>query len=157
MAETLPYIPEGMTAVTPHLVCDDAAAAIAFYIAAFGATEQARMPGPGGKIMHAMIAIDGSTVMLVDEFPEWGVRGPKALGGSPVTIHLFVKDVDAFVARAVKAGATVTMPVDDMFWGDRYGKIVDPFGHHWSVATPKRKVSMEEAVAAMQAMDPSKP
>ena len=83
MAETLPYIPEGMTAVTPHLVCDDAAAAIAFYIAAFGATEQARMPGPGGKIMHAMIAIDGSTVMLVDEFPEWGVRGPKALGRLP--------------------------------------------------------------------------
>ena len=100
--------------------------------------------------MHAMIRIGDSAVMLVDEMPEWGALGPKALKGSPVTIHLYVEDVDAFVARAVKAGAKVTMPVADMFWGDRYGKIEDPFGHHWSVATHVRDVSMEEAQQAMQ-------
>lgn len=143
-------IPEGMHSVTPHLVCAGAADAIEFYKKAFGAVEEARLPGPQGKIMHAMIRIGDSAVMLVDEMPEWGALGPKALKGSPVTIHLYVEDVDAFVARAVKAGAKVTMPVADMFWGDRYGKIEDPFGHHWSVATHVRDVSMEEAQQAMQ-------
>ncbi|HJQ62402.1 MAG TPA: VOC family protein [Burkholderiales bacterium] len=143
-------IPEGMHSVTPHLVCAGAADAIDFYKKAFGAVEEARLPGPQGKIMHAMIRIGDSAVMLVDEMPEWGALGPKALKGSPVTIHLYVEDVDAFVARAVKAGAKVTMPVADMFWGDRYGKIEDPFGHHWSVATHVRDVSMEEAQQAMQ-------
>ena len=102
--------------------------------------------------MHAMIRIEGSAVMLVDEMPEWGALGPKALKGSPVTIHLYVADVDAFVQRAVDAGAKITMPVADMFWGDRYGKLEDPFGHQWSVATHLRDVSMEEAQQAMHKM-----
>jgi len=145
-------IPEHMHSVTPHLVVAGAANAIEFYKKAFGATEEARLPGPGGKIMHAMIRIDGSAIMLVDEMPEWGALGPKALKGSPVTIHLYVEDADAFVARAVKAGAKVTMPVADMFWGDRYGKIEDPFGHHWSVGTHVRDVTPEEAERAMKEM-----
>ena len=145
-------IPEGMHSVTPHLVCAGAADAIEFYQKAFGAVEEARLPGPQGRIMHAMIRIGDSAVMLVDEMPEWGALGPKALKGSPVTIHLYVQDVDAFVARAVKAGAKVTMPVADMFWGDRYGKLEDPFGHHWSVGTHMRDVSKEEMQQAMQAM-----
>jgi uncharacterized glyoxalase superfamily protein PhnB len=145
-------IPEGMHSVTPHLVCAGAAEAIEFYKKAFGAVEQARLPGPQGKLMHAMIRIGDSAVMLVDEMPEWGALGPKALKGSSVTIHLYVDDADAFVARAVKAGAKVTMPVADMFWGDRYGKLEDPFGHHWSIGTHMRDVSMEEMQQAMRAM-----
>jgi uncharacterized glyoxalase superfamily protein PhnB len=146
-----------MHAVTPHLVCAGAADAIEFYKKAFGATEEARLPGANGKLMHAMVRINGSAVMLVDEMPEWGALGPKSLKGSPVTIHLYVEDVDAFVERAVKAGATVTMPVADMFWGDRYGKLEDPFGHHWSVATHVRDVSMDEAMEAMKAMGGQQP
>jgi uncharacterized glyoxalase superfamily protein PhnB len=141
-----------MNTVTPHLVCAGAADAIEFYKNAFGATEEARLPGPDGKIMHAMIRIGDSPVMLADEMPEWGSVGPKALHGSPVTIHLYVDDVDEFVERAERAGAKVTMPVDDMFWGDRYGKLDDPFGHHWSIATHKRDVSAEEMQKAMQEM-----
>jgi len=110
-----------------------------------------RLPGPQGKLMHAMLRIGDSAVMLVDEFPDYGSFGPKSLKGSPVTIHLYVEDVDATVKRAVAAGAKITMPVDDMFWGDRYGKIEDPFGHHWSVATHIRDVSPEEMQAAMHA------
>ena len=128
-------IPQGMHSVTPHLVCAGAAKAIDFYKQSFGAHETARMPGPDGKLMHAAVRIGDSTVMLADEMPEWGSLGPKSLKGSPVTIHLYVDDVDSFVARAVKAGAKVTMPVADQFWGDRYGKLEDPFGHQWSVAT----------------------
>lgn len=145
-------IPQGMHSVTPHLICAGAARAIDFYVKAFGATESARLPGPDGRLMHAAVRIGDSTVMLVDEMPEWGALSPKSLKGSPVTIHLYVDDVDAFVARAVKAGAKVTMPVEDAFWGDRYGKLEDPFGHHWSVATPVREVSMEEAQKAMNQM-----
>ncbi|HEY3597762.1 MAG TPA: VOC family protein, partial [Paraburkholderia sp.] len=105
------------------------------------------------KLMHASLKIGDSTLMLVDEMPDCGgALGPKALKGSPVTIHLYVDDVDATVARAVAAGAKVTMPVDDMFWGDRYGQLEDPFGHRWSVATHKREVSAEEMQAAMQEM-----
>jgi uncharacterized glyoxalase superfamily protein PhnB len=141
-----------MHTVTPHIVCAGAAQAIEFYQKAFGATEEARLPGPDGKLMHAMIRINGSAVMLVDENPEWGMLGPKSLKGTPVTIHLYVEDADAFVARAEQAGAKVTMPVADMFWGDRYGKIEDPFGHHWSVGTHVRDVSMEEAQQAMRKM-----
>jgi uncharacterized glyoxalase superfamily protein PhnB len=143
---------EGMHSVTPHLVCKGAAEAIEFYKKAFGAVEQARLPGPDGRIMHAAVLIGDSTVMLVDEMPEWGALGPKSLKGSPVTIHLNVEDADAAVARAVKAGAKVTMPVAEQFWGDRYGKIEDPFGHHWSVAHPVKEVSMEEARKAMLSM-----
>jgi PhnB protein len=145
-------IPQGMHSVTPHLICAGAAKAIDFYKQAFGAEETARLPGPDGRLMHAAVRIGDSTVMLVDEMPEWGALGPKSLKGSPVTLHIYVEDVDAFVARAVKAGAKVTMPVEDAFWGDRYGKLEDPFGHHWSVATPVREVSMEEARKAMNQM-----
>lgn len=144
-------VPEGMHTVTPHLVCAGAADAITFYRQAFGAVELGRLPGPQGKLMHAMLRIGDSAVMLVDEFPDYGSFGPKSLKGSPVTIHLYVEDVDATVKRAVAAGAKITMPVDDMFWGDRYGKIEDPFGHHWSVATHIRDVSPEEMQAAMNA------
>jgi PhnB protein len=146
-------IPQGMHSVTPHLVCAGAAKAIDFYVKAFGATEQARIPGPDGRLMHAAVRIGDSTVMLVDEMPEWGALGPKSLKGSPVTIHLYVEDVDGFVERAVKAGAKVTMPVADQFWGDRYGKLEDPFGHHWSVATHQREPSMEEMQKAMREME----
>jgi uncharacterized glyoxalase superfamily protein PhnB len=151
-AKKVKPVPDDMHAVTPHLVCAGAAEAIEFYKKAFGATEEARLAGPDGRLMHAMIRINGSAVMLVDEMPEWGAVGPKTLKGSPVTIHLYVEDADAFVARAIKAGAKVTMPVADMFWGDRYGKLEDPFGHHWSVGTHVRDVSMEEAQKAMQTM-----
>ena len=145
-------VPEGMHSVTPHLICAGAADAIEFYKKAFGAVEEARLPGPGGKLMHAMIRIGDSAVMLVDEMPEWCAMGPKALKGSPVTLHLYVENADATFERAVKAGAKVTMPLEDQFWGDRYGKLEDPFGHHWSVATHVREVSMEEAQQAMKKM-----
>ena len=151
MANVKP-IPEGMHSVTPHLVCAGAANAIEFYKQAFGAVEGGRLPGSDGRLMHAMIRIGGSAVMLVDEMPEWGALGPKALKGSSVTIHLYVDDVDAVVARAVKAGAKVTMPVAEQFWGDRYGKLEDPFGHHWSVATHVRDVTPEEMQRAMKEM-----
>ena len=149
-------IPEGMHSVTPHLVCAGAAEAIDFYKKAFGATEVARLPGPDGKLMHGAVRIEGSVVMLVDENPQWGALGPKALKGSPVTIHVYATDVDAFVARAVKAGAKVIMPIDDMFWGDRYGIIEDPFGHHWSVATHVRDVKPEDMSEAMRNAAPPK-
>ena len=145
-------VPAGMHSVTPHLVCAGAAEAIEFYKKAFGAVEMARLPAPQGKLAHAIIRIGDSAVMLVDEFPEMSMLGPKSLKGSPVTIHLYVDDADAFVARAVKAGAKVTMPVDDMFWGDRYGTLEDPFGHRWSVGTHVRDVSMEEMQQAMKKM-----
>lgn len=137
-------IPEGMHTVTPHLVCSDAAKAIEFYRQAFNATEMIRVPGPGGKLIHACIRIGDSLVMLVDENPQWDCLSPLTLKGSPVMIHLQVEDVDAVFNRAVKAGATVMMPVDDMFWGDRYGSVKDPFGHQWSIATHIRDVSPEE-------------
>jgi uncharacterized glyoxalase superfamily protein PhnB len=137
-------IPAGMHTVTPHLVCAGAAEAIEFYKKAFGAVELMRLPGRQGRLMHACILIGDSPVMLVDEMPEWGSFGPKSLKGSPVTIHLFVENVDAVMASAVNAGAKVTMPVADMFWGDRYGKVEDPFGHYWSVATHMRDLSPQE-------------
>jgi uncharacterized glyoxalase superfamily protein PhnB len=145
-------VPDGTHTVTPHLVCAGAADAIEFYKKAFNAVELVRFALPQGRLMHACIRIGDSQVMLVDEMPEWGAFGPKSLKGSPVTIHLQVEDVDAVVARAVGAGAKITMPVDDMFWGDRYGKLEDPFGHHWSVATHIRDVSPEEMQQAMQKM-----
>jgi PhnB protein len=145
-------IPDGMHTVTPHLVCAGAADAIEFYKKGFDAVEVGRMAGPQGKLIHAMLRIGDSAIMLVDEFPEWGSFGPKSLKGSPVTIHLYVEDVDAFVKHAVAAGAKITMPIDDMFWGDRYGKLEDPFGHHWSVATHIRDASQEEMRQAMQKM-----
>lgn len=142
-------IPDGMHSITPHLVCAGAAKAIEFYKAAFGAQETGRLAGPDGKIMHASVKIGDSHVMLVDEAPEWGALSPKTLKGTPVTIHLYVDDVDAVYAQAVKAGATPAMPVQDMFWGDRYGTVLDPFGHSWSIATHKQDLSYEEIRANM--------
>jgi PhnB protein len=143
-------IPEGMHKVTPHLVCAGAADAIEFYKKAFNAVEIGRTAGPQGKLLHGLIRIGDSKVMLVDEFPDWGSFGPKSLKGSPVTMHLYVEDVDAFVAHAAAAGAKITMPLQDVFWGDRYCKLEDPFGHHWSVATHVREVSPEEMQQAAQ-------
>ena len=145
-------IPDGMHSLTPHLICAGAADAIEFYKRAFNAVDLARLPGPDGKLMHAAVRIGDSTLMLVDENPQWGALGPKALKGSPVTIHLYVGDVDATVAQAVAAGAKITMPVADMFWGDRYGQLEDPFGHRWSVATHMRDLSAEEIKQGMAKM-----
>lgn len=153
-SKTVKSIPDGMHSVTPHLVCDGAAAAIEFYKKAFDATEVGRMAGPDGRLMHAQITIGDSAVMLVDENPQFGMRGPRSLNGTPVTIHLYVADADAFVERAVAAGAKVIMPLADMFWGDRYGVLEDPCGHHWSVATHQRDVSPEEMSQAMKSAPP---
>jgi uncharacterized glyoxalase superfamily protein PhnB len=137
-------IPEGYHSLTPHLVCEGAAKAIAFYQQAFGAVELDRMPGPGGRIMHATLRIGDSLVMLCDDFPEYGSRGPQALQGSPVVIHLYVPDADAVWERALAAGGKPLMPLGDTFWGDRYGQLVDPFGHRWAVATHVRDMTLEE-------------
>ena len=140
-------IPEGMHSVTPHLVCADAAKAIEFYKKAFNASELFRLDGTAGKLMHACIQIGDSRVMLADEFPEWNSVGPKTLKGTPVTLHLYVEDADKAFNQAINAGAAVKMPLADMFWGDRYGIIVDPFGHNWSIAMHVRDVSIEEMQA----------
>jgi uncharacterized glyoxalase superfamily protein PhnB len=145
-------IPDGFHALTPHLVCAGAADAIGFYVKAFGAVELMRMPGPGGKLIHASVRIGDSVLMLVDEMPEWGALGPLALKGSPVTIHLYVDDCDAAVAQAVAAGATVKMPAADMFWGDRYAQLQDPFGHLWSIATHQRDLTPEQMQQEMGKM-----
>lgn len=137
-------IPPDMHTITPHLVCAGAAEAIEFYKKAFGAIEGSRLPAPDGKLMHANIRIGDSTLMLVDERPEWDSLGPAALGGSPVTIHLYVEDVDTVMAQAEAAGAQVTMPAADMFWGDRYGQLLDPFGHRWSIATHVRDLTFDQ-------------
>ncbi|MCH8273549.1 MAG: VOC family protein [Armatimonadetes bacterium] len=139
-------IPDEYTGITPHLVVDGAADAIDFYKKAFGAEEISRNPAPDGKkLMHAAINVAGSTVYLCDDFPEWGpVRSPTALGGTSVTIHQYVEDADAAVARAEAAGAIVKMPVQETFWGDRYGTVADPFGHERSFATHVRDMTPEE-------------
>lgn len=147
---TVDPIPEGMHSVTPHLVCNGAAEAIEFYKKAFGAVELGRMPMPDGKLGHAMIRIGDSAIMLADEFPQWGSVGPMTLKGTPVTVHLYVDNADQQFERAVAAGAQVRMPLADMFWGDRYGVLEDPFGHRWSIATHVRDVAPEEMAAAMQ-------
>ena len=151
MPEQVKRVPEGFHTVTPHLVIRDAAKAIDFYTRAFGAEELVRMPGPEGKLMHAEIKIGDSILMISDEFLEWGAKGPEAIGGSPVTINLYVEDSDAVFNRAVEAGATVRMPLADQFWGDRYGQLVDPFGHVWSVATHIKDLTPEEMSAAAAA------
>jgi PhnB protein len=139
-------------AMSPHLVVDDAAAAIDFYVKAFDAVELGRVPGPDGRLIHAALRINGFTVMLNDDFPETcGGKSmtPKSLGGTSVTIHLTVTDVDAKFQRALDAGATVVADLQDQFWGDRYGVVADPFGHHWSMGQPVREVPIEEISAAM--------
>jgi PhnB protein len=139
-------IPEGFHSLTPHLVIKGASEAIDFYKRAFGAEEICRLasPGPDGiaRIMHAGLRIGDSRLFLADEFPEYGSSGPN--GFSPVTIHLYVADADAAFDRAVEAGAEVSMPLMDAFWGDRYGKLVDPFGHHWSIAEHREDLTMEQ-------------
>jgi PhnB protein len=153
MATNVKPVPEGMHTITPHLTCAGAADAMEFYKKAFNAVDQGRMPGPGGKLIHAQMKIGDSYFMLVDEFPEWGGKGPKMLGGTPVAIHLYVNDADAIFKQAVDAGATVKMPIADMFWGDRYGVVIDPFGHQWSIATHIKDMSSEEmATAGKEAM-----
>lgn len=137
-------VPEGMRTVTPHLVCAGAAQAIEFYRRAFAATELLRVPGADGRLLHACIRIGDSAVMLIDEFREWGSVGPRSLNGTPVTIHLYVDDADAWIKRAAQAGAKIVMPVQEMFWGDRYGVLEDPFGHRWAVATRVQDVSTNE-------------
>jgi len=137
-------VPAGYHTVTPYLVCRNAAAAIDFYKKAFGAKEKLRMPAPDGSLMHAEIIVGDSHIMLGDENPQSGAKSPQAFGGSPVTVFLYVKDVDALFAKATDAAATETMPLMDMFWGDRYGKLKDPFGHEWSAATHIEDVSPRE-------------
>ena len=139
--------------LTPHLVCRGAAAAIDFYARAFGATEMFRMPDKQGKLMHASVSINGSVVMLMDEYLDYGGTSPQQLGGTAVVLHLMVPDVDAAFARAISAGATVVMPVADQFWGDRYGSVTDPFGHCWALATTKQELSPDEIMANLRKME----
>lgn len=141
-------IPEGMRSITPHLVCDGASDAIEFYKKVFGAVDLGRLPGPDGKLMHAMVRIGDSNLMLVDANPSWGVAGPAKDGSPGVTIHLYVEDADKVYAQAVEHGATARMPVAEMFWGDRYGVLIDPFGHCWSIATHVRERTVEEMKSA---------
>jgi PhnB protein len=154
MAAKVPAIPPGYHSVTPYLVVNDAAKAIDFYKQAFGATELARMGGPGGKIGHAELKIGDSMIMLSDEM--MGNRSPQSFGGSPVSIFLYVENVDSTFSQAINAGAKSEMSPDNMFWGDRYGKLTDPFGHSWALATHVEDVAPEEmkkrAQAAMSQM-----
>lgn len=147
-------LPEAQRSVTPHLVVQGAARAIDFYREAFGAQEVMRVPTPNGQLMHAAIRLGDSQVFLVDDMPEpreEGVGSPQTLGGTPVTIHLFVDDVDATMARAAAAGAKITLPPTDMFWGDRYGRLLDPFGHSWSIATHVEDLTPEQIAKNAQA------
>ncbi len=152
MRKPVPPIPEGCHTVTPYLVVRGADKAIEFYKRAFGAEEVMRMPGPDGRsVMHAEIKIGDSLLFLADEFPGMGCRSPQSLGGATASIHLYVTDADAAFKRAVDAGARVAMPLADMFWGDRYGKVADPFGHEWGIATAKEKLTPEEIGRRAQA------
>jgi PhnB protein len=137
-------VPKGYHTATPYLIVDDAARALEFYKRAFRAKELMRIPSPGGKIGHAEIKIGTSRIMLADEHPEMGARSPRAFGGTPVSIMLYVSNVDAVVKRAVAAGAALTRPVEDKFYGDRMGTVTDPFGHAWHVGTHVEDLSMEE-------------
>lgn len=144
MANKVKPIPEGYHAVTPYLILKEAAKALEFYKRAFGATELARLADPSGKIMHAEVKIGDSPIMLADEFPDMGIVGPQSLGGTSVMLHLYVDDVDKTFQTAIDAGATVKRPIEDQFYGDRSGQIVDPFGHAWNIATHVEDVTMEE-------------
>jgi PhnB protein len=137
-------IPDTYPRVTPYLYIDGAQAAIDFYTAVLGAGVRMTMPGPDGKIGHAELSIGDSVIMLADEFPDMGVRGPKSIGGSPVAIHVYVDDVDDTFDKALSAGATTLRPVEDKFYGDRGGEFEDPFGHRWSIASHIEDLSTEE-------------
>ena len=145
-------IPEAYRAPTPYLIVNDAAKAIAFYMKAFGATELIHLADGSGKVMHAEIRMGGAPVMLADEFPDMGYRSPQSLGGSPVSVLLYVEDVDVQFKKAIAAGAKETMPVQDQFDGDRRGTLTDPFGHVWLLATKKEDVSLEEMKKRFDAM-----
>jgi len=150
--------PAGYHTATPYLIVNGAAAALEFYKQVFGATELMRLPHPGSKIGHAEIKIGDSPIMLADEFPEMGARSPQSLGGSPISIMLYVADVDAVYARAIAAGATETKPVKDQFYGDRSGVLTDPFGHVWTIATHIEDVTpaqMDERMAAFMQQQPA--
>ncbi len=137
-------IPDGFHSITPSVVVANSKDAIEFYKKAFGANEIYQMPTPDGKTMHAMIQIGNSFVMMSDEFPEMGCKSPDTIGGTPVTLHLYVDDADKTFNQAIEAGAKVTMPLMDAFWGDRFGIVSDPFGHSWAIATHKQDISPED-------------
>ena len=149
MAKVKP-VPEGFHTVTPYLVVDDGARAIEFYEQAFGAKEVMRMPGPDGKVSHAEVKIGDSIIMLGPSQASTGVRSPQSLGGSTVSIFLYLDDVDSTFKKALSAGAKEAQPLADQLWGDRYGRLTDPFGHSWSLATHKEDVSAEEMSRRMQ-------
>ena len=147
-------IPDEYPRVMPYLIVDGAAAAIEFYKSVLGATERMRMPGPDGRIAHAELQLGESVIMLADENPEMGLRGPAAIGDTPVTLHTYVEDSDAAFERAVNAGATSLRPIENQFYGDRSGQFQDPFGHKWNVATHVEDVppdEMQKRVAAAMA------
>jgi PhnB protein len=144
MAKAARKIPEGHNAVSPYIIVDGAARALEFYKRAFNATEKFRMDMPGGKIGHAEMRIGDTVIMLADEHPEHGIHAPAHYKGSPITLHLYVEDVDTITQQAVAAGATLKEPVADMFYGDRRGAVEDPFGHTWHVSTHMEDLTMEE-------------
>ena len=137
-------IPDGFHTTTPSLVVSNSKEAIEFYKKAFDANEIYQMPTPDGKVMHAMIQIGDSFVMMSDEFPSMGCKSPASIGGTAVTLHLYVEDADKIFNQAVEAGAKITMPIMDAFWGDRFGTVIDPYGHSWAIATHQKDVSPEE-------------
>jgi PhnB protein len=147
-------IPDGYRTVTPYLIVKGAAKALEFYQKALGAEERVRMPGPEGKIMHAEIQIGDSMIMLADEFPQMGAVSPQTLGGTPVGICLYVENVDALFKRAIAAGGKEERPLQNQFYGDRSGTLIDPFGHKWTIATHIEDVPMEEMQRRMAAMKP---
>ncbi len=149
MSTEVKPIPDGFNTLSAHLVVGDAEQAIEFYKKAFSAEECVRMPGPDGKgVMHAEMKFGNSMIMMCSEMPAMGAKSPQTIGGSPVTLHLYVEDADKLFNQAVAAGAKVTMPLADMFWGDRYGKLTDPFGHEWSIATHKLDLTPEQIAEA---------
>lgn len=152
MSNASSFIPDGFHTATPYLFIKNAASAIDFYKKAFGAEELMRLTMPNGQIAYAAIKIGNSPIMLADEFPEMNVKSPQSLGGSPVTIHLYVKDVDAFIANAINTGATELKPIQDQFFGDRSGSLIDPFGHTWNIATRKEDVSTDEIYKRFKSM-----
>jgi PhnB protein len=144
-------VPTGYRTLTPHLVIKNATEAIEFYKKAFGAEQVRCMMTPDNKVMHACLKIGDSMLMLAEEMPNMGCKGPDMTSGSPVTVHVYVTDADSVFDRAVKAGAQVLMPLTNMFWGDRYGRLVDPYGHHWSVASKVEDLTEEEMMKRQQA------
>lgn len=144
-------IPDDYPRVTPYLIVDDASAAIDFYSSVLGASERMRMAGPDGRVGHAELDVGDSMIMLADEFPDMGARGPRTVGGTPVTLHVYVENVDEVFERAVKAGAQVLRPLENRFYGDRSGQFEDPFGHHWNVASHVEDVPPEEMAERAEA------